>query len=310
MSWKIIFPNLIFFWNFVMPPLSKREKQIKSLAKDKRKKNQNFTVPLENSDIDDNLEWENEEEVIWGDDELDEKAETFVKVLLNGMKNYVPPSRKAVYIGNSIRTKKRKRAQAKKLLAKNGQPITNFFNPSQLQPHAPNDPDKSDQESNQSDNQESEHEDHCEYGQLIKSVEKKLKQSNLDGGYKLRLTALLQYLRLVNHKEPKIKASLCIARQLNKGPYFARCLRVWEKLVRNGETIPISKRGKHCKIQSLLNDEDVQIQIVTYLRENKFEFYVADFIDYIKNIVFPSLGIEQETTIRFELNNLFYQVKI
>ncbi|CAG8683375.1 12306_t:CDS:2 [Funneliformis caledonium] len=175
-----------------MPPLSKREKQIKSLAKDKRKKNQNFTVPLENSDI---LEWENEKEVIWGDDDLDEKAETFVK------------------------------------------------------------------ESNQSDNQESEHEDHCEYGQLIKSVEKELKQSNLDGGYKLRLTALLQYLRLVNHKEPKIKASLCIARQLNKGPYFARCLR-----------------------------------IVTYLRENKFEFYVANFIDYVKNIVFPSLGIEQETT--------------
>ncbi|CAG8711281.1 7214_t:CDS:1, partial [Funneliformis caledonium] len=43
-----------------------------------------------NSDIDDNLEWENEEEIIWEDDELDEKAETFVKVLLNRMKNYVP----------------------------------------------------------------------------------------------------------------------------------------------------------------------------------------------------------------------------
>ncbi|CAG8618418.1 5785_t:CDS:2 [Funneliformis caledonium] len=239
-----------------MPPLSKREKQIKSLAKDKRKKNQNFTVPLENSDIDDNLEWKNEEEVIWRDDE--------------------------------------KRAQAKKLLAKNGQPITNFFNPFQLQPHALNDPNKSDQKSNQSDNQESEHEDHCEYGQLIKSVEKELKQSNLDGGYKLRLIALLQYLMLVNHKEPKIKASLCIARQLNKGSYFARCLRVWEKLIRNGETIPISKWEKHCKIQSLLNDKDIQIQIVTYLRENKFEFYMADFIDYIKNIVFRHLELNRK----------------
>jgi hypothetical protein len=114
----------------------------------------------------------------------------------------------------------------------------------------------------------------------------------------------LQYLRLINHNEPKIKASLSIAWQLNKGLYFARCLREWEKLVKNGETIPISKREKHCKIKSLLDNEDVQMQIATYLRENKFEFYVADFVDYVKNVVFPSLEIEQETTIRLKLKNL------
>jgi hypothetical protein len=98
-----------------MPPPSKRGKQIKSLAKNKQEKNKNKpSVPL---DVDDNSD---NEEVIWGDVELDEKAETFVGVLLNGMKNYVPPVRKSVYIGNSVQTKKRKRAQAKKLLAENG----------------------------------------------------------------------------------------------------------------------------------------------------------------------------------------------
>jgi hypothetical protein len=56
-----------------------------------------------------------------------------------------------------------------------------------------------------------------------------IKQNNNDSGYKLRLTALLQYLRLVNYQEPKIKASFCIAQQINKRPYFAYCLRVWEK---------------------------------------------------------------------------------
>lgn len=81
---------------------------------------------------------------------------------------------------------------------------------------------------------------------------------------------------------------------------------MWEKLVKNGETIPISKRGKHCKIRSLLDDEDIQIKIKEYLRENKFEFYVADFVDYVKNTVFPSLGIEQETTIRFKLKITFF----
>ncbi|PKB95594.1 hypothetical protein RhiirA5_302831, partial [Rhizophagus irregularis] len=115
-------------------------------------------------------------------------------------------------------------------------------------------------------------------------------------------------------EEPKIKTSLSIAQQLNKGPYFARCLREWEKLVKNGETIPISKREKHCKIKSLLDDEDVQMQIATYLHENKFEFYVADFVDYVKNVVFPSLGIEQEITIstrmtRNWLNKMGFEFK-
>jgi len=129
-------------------------------------------------------------------------------------------------------------------LAENGQQITNFFNPLPLQSFTPNDSNKSDdQQSNQSDDQNSECEEYFNYEQLIKSLELKLKQSNLDSGYKLRLTALLQYLRLVNNKEPKIKSSLSIARQLNKGLYFARYLREWEKLVKNGEAIPILKRG-------------------------------------------------------------------
>ncbi|GES86721.1 hypothetical protein GLOIN_2v1489476 [Rhizophagus clarus] len=203
-------------------------------------------------DIDDNSD---NEEVIWEDVELDEKAETFVAVLLNRMKNYVLPAQKSVYIGNSVQTKKRKRVQVKKLLAEN-----EYFN----------------------------------YEQLIKFLKSEVKSSNFNSGYKLRLTALLQYLRHINHKELKIKVSFSIAWQLNKGPYFARCLREWEKLVKNGKTILISKQGKHCKIKSLLDDENIQMQITTYLRKNKFEFYVADFIDYVKNVVFPSLEIKQK----------------
>ena len=111
------------------------------------------------------------------------------------------------------------------MLAKNGQPITKSFNPlppAQLRSHAPDNSDKSD------DNHESESEceEYFNYGQLIMSIENELKQNNHDSGYKLRLTVLLQYLRLVNHQELKIKASLCIAQQLNKGLYFACCLRV------------------------------------------------------------------------------------
>jgi len=34
------------------------------------------------------------------------------------------------------------------------------------------------------------------------------------------------------------------------------------------------------------------MQIVVYLHKNKFEFYVTDFVDYIKNTIFLSLRIE------------------
>ena len=69
-------------------------------------------------------------------------------------------------------------------------------------------------------------------------------------------------------------------------------------MLQNGNTIPFFKRGKHCKIKSLLDDEDVQMQVISYLREKKFEFYVADFVDYVTNTIFPSLGIEIKITIR------------
>jgi hypothetical protein len=55
----------------------------------------------------------------------------------------------------------------------------------------------------------------------------------------------LQYLRFINHEKLKIKASLSIAQQSNKRPYFACYFREWEKLVKNGETILISKWEKH-----------------------------------------------------------------
>ena len=96
---------------------------------------------------------------------------------------------------------------------------TSLTSPTQPTPPAQFDSDESD------DEQEPEHEKYFNYEQLFISIENELKQ-NHDSGYKLRLTALLQYFRLVNHQEPKMKASLCIARQLNKGPYFARYFRV------------------------------------------------------------------------------------
>jgi hypothetical protein len=91
--------------NLVMPPLSKRKKQIKKLAEKKRNK---LSEPLENSDFDDNNSGWEDEEIIWGDVEFDKKAETFVKVLSDGMKNYVPPTRNLFILEILFEQKKEK----------------------------------------------------------------------------------------------------------------------------------------------------------------------------------------------------------
>jgi hypothetical protein len=75
-------------------------------------------------------------------------------------------------------------------------------------------------------------------------------------------------------------------------------------MLQNGKTIPFSKWGKHCKVKSLLDDEDILMQITSYLREKKFEFYVADFVNYITNTIFPSLGIE----IKQQLGNFSFSI--
>jgi len=84
-----------------MPRLSKRQKQIKELANIKRQKSSR--EPFKEiliSEFDNILEEssESDEELIWDDNELDEKANDFVKILSDGMKNYVPPARKSIYI--------------------------------------------------------------------------------------------------------------------------------------------------------------------------------------------------------------------
>jgi hypothetical protein len=43
------------------------------------------------------------------------------------MQNHIPPTHRSTYTGNSIRTKRRHHAQAKKDAEKNGQTIDHFF---------------------------------------------------------------------------------------------------------------------------------------------------------------------------------------
>ncbi|RHZ81548.1 hypothetical protein Glove_118g21 [Diversispora epigaea] len=68
-------------------------------------------------------------------------------------------------------------------------------------------------------------------------------------------------------------------------------------MLTNREEIPVSMRGKHIKVHSLLEDEDIKNEIVSYLRTNKFEFYLSDFVTYISDVIFPKFDIKRTTRI-------------
>ena len=88
-----------------------------------------------NINVEDNEEslWENardvesDDEIIWGDDDLDRNQDDLFQILMVQMQNYISPTRRSTYTGNSARTKRRHHAQAKKDAEKNGQTIDHFF---------------------------------------------------------------------------------------------------------------------------------------------------------------------------------------
>jgi len=122
--------------------------------------------------------------------------------------------------------------------------------------------------------------------------------SIVSNGHKVKLKALQNYFKLLNQNRGKLDASNIVAQLLNKGPWFSRCIRSWAKSFMEFGNIPQGQKGKHL-VGSLLDDEDIQIKISSYLRKEKFNVTVEKFRQFITNDVFPSIGIENQEGIRF-----------
>jgi hypothetical protein len=253
------------------------------------------------------------DEVWWTDEDLDKHSDVTIKKLFHGAKNILHTKRPFRYTGNSKRTQKRRRADARRQAAKNGRTMLDYFSTAQASAsetrlhnslmvgngenmgsnsvtvggEGENDDDASEEaisEGEDQDSVESESDTSSEYGHLsneevINILEQKLHGTSSSNQW--RLTAVLQYLRLLKFEHSTVKASLCVARQMGRDVYLARRIRQWTRLLQSGQEIPASMRGKHIKVKSLLEDEDVQQRILQYLRTAKFEFYLADFIRYL-----------------------------
>ncbi|KAI1001626.1 hypothetical protein K3495_g6577 [Podosphaera aphanis] len=84
----------------------------------------------------------------------------------------------------------------------------------------------------------------------------------------LRYVAIQSYLRNLVDGNSKTDAS-DIADKIskNKGQLFkARMIHLWADLFVRGEALPINRRGRHPKRNSLIHDEDVRFACLEYLR--------------------------------------------
>lgn len=269
-----------------------------------------------------------DDEVLWSDEELDNQPNDAFKKLFHGSQHLQTAKRPFRYNGNSLRTRKRRKAQAKKQAAKNGQTLLDFFSSVPNDVSSPScslsddtcetvsDPDETvdlslgEQSTShdslpaaQSDELTTEYESESSgdegpsNDELICNIEEQLRSKTLQQSQRWRMAAILQYLRLLKFEKSRTQASLCVARQLGGNIYLSRRIRSWTFALKNGQEVPVSMRGKHIKVKSLLDDEDVRNEIIEYLRFSKFEFYTVDFVRYVSDVIFPKLGINRATPI-------------
>jgi len=278
-----------------------QKQHLKQLAVAAKAKSTGQSTPMEEKES-----LSSDDEVLWSDEELDEHAETTISKLFHGGQKISTSKRPFRYSGNSKRTQKRRRANARQQAAKNGRTMMDYFTPIQASTSGASKGCASEEITSEPDDQsvaepESDicsENGHLSNEELISILENKC--SGTSSEERWRLEAVLQYLRLLKYEPSTVKASLSVAHQLGRDVYLARRIRHWARLLQNGQDIPTSMRGKHVKVKSLLEDEDVQHKILQYLRTSKFEFYLADFVQYVSNDVFPSLGISQATPIGYE----------
>jgi hypothetical protein len=140
----------------------------------------------------------------------------------------------------------------------------------------------------------------CEsFERIISDIDSIIRsERNVSPGQRLRTEAVRHYLQLQQHGWSKIEASLLIAQLLNRGVWFARCIRSWGSAFITFRNIPRSKRGLHFHINSILNDENVHSKMVSFLREHKFDVTARQVCEYFSSNIVPSLGIEHQPNIR------------
>ncbi|MDW3631167.1 MAG: hypothetical protein QOK71_07005 [Nitrososphaeraceae archaeon] len=188
------------------------------------------------------------------------------------------PNHPLVYVGNSERTIRRKKAQ-NLMAATNTMKLTSFFEKV---------------ESNQLIISE---EDIVNYKEALICLNSLLKDKNLSDIQKKRVSIISQYFNLCLMGSKKMEASLLLSKSIGGGEYRARLIRNWSKQFLKFGTIPASNQGKYPKIKSLLWNEDINKKLQEYLVKQVSDIKVKNFKEFVESEVFPKIGIEEKKNI-------------
>ena len=187
--------------------------------------------------------------------------------------------RPLVYIGNAARTIRRKNVEFK-AAAVNTNPLTSFF----PKKDSPDDVVVDDNDDRMTVDSLG---DLGEVGAIKKFEDALLtlsaleKDKNIDLGVKSRIQAMCQFFRLRTKNYGAYDASQIIAEGIGAKPWRARLIRTWSNQFLKDGALPISRRGKHQKVKSLMHDEDLHGLLMEYLWSKKCDVNVKDFKKHI-----------------------------
>ena len=112
---------------------------------------------------------------------------------------------------------------------------------------------------------------------------------NLSKHTLFQLQQIKGYMILRQNGHNAMKASAFIAEVNNRGPYFARVIRQWTHYWIAHHIIPHFQQGCHIKVKSLLEDEDVELAVSSYLRQHKFTVTPMKLKDHWEKEIFLCL---------------------
>lgn len=215
----------------------------------------------------------------WIDKAGEATIESLYEKLIDNMQKLPKSNRPSIYLKKSRTTLYRNKKEGEKNAKENGSTILDYF-------HS----EKDDYDDNSGVGK---------YDAAIEKLEETLKTGKkITPDYKLRLKSVQFYYKLLKKGKPKITASETVADVLDRGQWFAKCVRSWGKTYFTTNQVPRSNRGQHFCKSSFLHDEDVETKIISYLRSNKFNVTVSSLSKYIEDEIIPSLGIDRRAKIR------------
>jgi hypothetical protein len=111
-----------------------------------------------------------------------------------------------------------------------------------------------------------------------------------------RLKAVEYFYRLIlDDQKRKMEASLISAKAFLRGSvnYSARLIRYWGDVYFEELQLPEYKQGKHQKIPLLIDDEDVRLRCMQFIKEsatNRNSTFVSKFKEYIEVELLPTIN--------------------